>query len=172
MACHLKCFKFSSAIKMRIMWTALGYLLLSHVVATHCNSYFELYVSDAERGFNSICRILTTPTKLDANTFRRNDCTDYNKAVAIKLCYATKGTSITLYESQQFTTDNDYAKITVQENMSGCKFIDTFERSDEIGELSIIFTSIRGKKLGGKIGSVEITGNFQLIQIFHRTLDI
>ena len=78
----------------------------------------------------------------------------------MKLCYAAKGTTITLYANKMFETSNDYAIISVEENMDGCVFIESFEKDRNMENITITFTKVGRKQLDGKVGSIEVKGDF------------
>ena len=156
---------------MSATWLMLGYLLMALVLLVDCKGYFEIYggnedSSDRNHKRKPICEVSVSPTKLDKTSFKRlnegkeNKCRKYAETSSMKLCYAAKGTTITLYANKMFETNNDYAIISVEENMDGCIFIDSFEKDRNMENITITFTKVGRKQLDGKVGSIEIKGVF------------
>ena len=70
---------------------------------------------------------------------------------------ATAGTVITVYDSPSASTDDDYATIKVNSNLTAPVVVNTFENSTSYGGGSVTVTCHKDNGLDGKVSNIKIT---------------
>ena len=82
-------------------------------------------------------------------------CTN-DDARSMLICYATKGTKITVFNDGHIQKWNDWTTIEVEKTFSGCLTIGTFEKTQKVGDVSVEYRRLGTTgNLDGKVSSFE-----------------
>ena len=74
-----------------------------------------------------------------------------DEARSISICYAIKGTKITVFDNPDLKKNDDWTTIEVEETLNRCYTIGTFEKTQRVGDLSVKYRYM--SNLDGKVSS-------------------